>query len=80
VCEQCRLTLCDCPQPMFRPPAMPLQPSVLPHCPPNQGEVEVSEDRIQRGLVVAAEVPNPASDHGIEHVRQVSQVLVGTTW
>ena len=46
MCEQCRLTLCDRPQPMFRPPPTPLQPPVLTHCPPNQGEVEVSEDRI----------------------------------
>src|SRR6516225_3086053 len=59
---------------------MPLEPLVLPHGPPTQGEVEVLEDWIERGLVVAAEVPNPATDDGIEHVRQVRQGLVGAPW
>ena len=75
--EQRRLPPGDPAQRMLRPPAMPPEPLVLPHDPPTQGEVEVSEDRIQRGLVVVAELPDPAPNGGIEHVRHVRQGLVG---
>jgi hypothetical protein len=77
--DQPRLAACHPPQPLFRPPPMPPHAFVFRHRPPRQWPVKVLEGRVQGRLVVAGVVGAPAADHGIEHPRQIVELLVHPT-
>ena len=50
---------------------MATKPLVFPACPVDQGTVHVSEYRIQGRFIKPTIVVDPATDHRIEHARNV---------
>jgi hypothetical protein len=63
-------------EPILRSAAMTPEPLVFPPGPPDQQDVEMAENRIQRGLVEPAVVLNPAAQDWIPHAREVIDGLV----
>ena len=63
---------------ILRAAAMASQSFVFPHGPPHEEAIEVSEYRVEGGLIELAEVLNPASKDRIPHARQVVDSLVAS--
>ncbi len=57
------------PQPEYRFREMVAQFLELPHCPPDQYVVQVTQGRIERGFVKAGIIVDPAPDYGTEETR-----------
>src|SRR6516165_9865068 len=55
---------------------MPSQPLVFPHGPTSQELVEVAKGGVQGGSVEATVIPDPATQDGIPHARQVVEGLI----
>jgi hypothetical protein len=75
VSEKPRFTTTNATEPMFRSATMPSQPLVFPHGPTDQESIEVSEDRVQSGLVEPPVVLNPAHSD-----RKIDLAPIGLTW
>ena len=74
--KQLRLPPGDTNEPMCSPSMVLAEAFVFPHGPADQKVIEMTEDRVQRGLVEAPVVLNPATEDQIPHARQVVDGLV----